>query len=167
MNGPRPAGAPGGTRRVTVSAAATERLGTALAAALAAGDVLVLTGPLGAGKTRLVAGLARGLGATSRVRSPSFTLLNEYRGALPLHHLDLYRLEGAEADGLGLEELVEDGVLAAEWGERLPGWLRADALTIAFEVLGEEERALTAAGSGARGLALLEAWRALPAGEAG
>jgi len=157
----------GADRRVTVTAAATERLGEALAAGLQAGDVIVLTGPLGAGKTRLVAGLARGLGAGGRVRSPSFTLLNEYRGRLPLHHLDLYRLEGAEAEGLGLEELVEDGVLVAEWGERLPGWLRADALTLGFEVLGEEERALSASGSGPRGLALLERWRALPAGADG
>jgi tRNA threonylcarbamoyladenosine biosynthesis protein TsaE len=157
----------GADRRVTVAVAATERLGEVLAAALRPGDVLVLVGPLGAGKTRLVAGLARGLGAAGRVRSPSFTLLNEYRGRLPLHHLDLYRLEGAEAEGLGLEELVEDGVLVAEWGERLPGWLRADALTIAFEVLGEESRALSAAAAGPRGCELLAAWRALPAGEAG
>jgi len=167
VTGTPAAGTPGPARRVTVSVAATERLGAALAAGLRAGDVLVLTGPLGAGKTRLVAGLARGLGATARVRSPSFTLLNEYRGALPLHHLDLYRLAGAEVDGLGLEELVEDGVLAAEWGERLPAWLRADALTVTFEVLGEEERALTATGAGPRGLALLGSWRALPAGERG
>ena len=161
------AGAPAAARRVTASAEATERLGAALAAALAPGDVLVLTGPLGAGKTRLVAGLARGLGAPARVRSPSFTLLNEYRGRLPLHHLDLYRLEGAEADGLGLEELVEDGVLAAEWGERLPGWLLAGALTVTFEVLDGERRVLVASGAGARGRALLERWRALPDGEAG
>jgi tRNA threonylcarbamoyladenosine biosynthesis protein TsaE len=167
VNGPRPAGAPGGPRRVTVSAEATERLGAALAAGLQPGDVLVLTGPLGAGKTRLVAGLARGLGAPARVRSPSFTLLNAYRGRLPLHHLDLYRLEGPEADGLGLEELVDEGVLAAEWGERLPAWLRAGALTITFEVLGQEERALTADAAGGRGLALLELWRILPDGEAG
>jgi len=155
----------GADRRVTVTAAATERLGEELASGLRAGDVLVLTGPLGAGKTRLVAGLARGLGASGRVRSPSFTLLNEYRGRLPLHHLDLYRLEGPEAEALGLEELVEDGVLVAEWGERLPAWLRADALCLDFEVLGEEERALVATCAGPRGLALLELWRALPARE--
>ena len=106
MNGPGAPEGPGSVRRVTASAEATERLGAALAAGLRAGDVLVLTGPLGAGKTRLVAGLARGLGAPGRVRSPSFTLLNEYRGALPLHHLDLYRLAGHDADGLGLEELA-------------------------------------------------------------
>ena len=169
-SGGRPAEAPdasaGTLRRVTAAPGETERLGEALAAALCAGDVIVLTGPLGAGKTRLVAGLARGLGVAARVRSPSFTLLNEYRGTLALHHLDLYRLEGADTDGLGLEEVVEEGVLVAEWGEKLPGWLRADALVLRFEVLGESERAVTAEAVGPRGLALLEAWRGLPAGEA-
>ena len=166
MNGSRAAGAPDAARRVTVSAEATERLGAALAAGLRAGDVLVLIGPLGAGKTRLVAGLARGLGATTRVRSPSFTLLNEYRGRLPLHHLDLYRLEGADADGLGLEELLDEGVLVAEWGEKLPDALRADALILTFAVLGEEERSVLAEAAGPRGRELLTCWCALPAGEA-
>ena len=128
--------------------------------------MLVLTGPLGSGKTRFVAGLARGLGARSRVRSPSFTLLNEYRGALTLHHLDLYRLEGPEVDGLGLEELVDDGALAVEWGEKLPAWLREDALTLVFEVLSERERAVTASPAGPRGAALLAVWERMPGGEA-
>lgn len=155
-----------GVRRVSASAEETERLGATLAAALGAGDVLVLTGPLGSGKTRFVAGLARGLGARSRVRSPSFTLLNEYRGALTLHHLDLYRLEGRDVDGLGLEEVVDDGALAVEWGEKLPAWLREDALTLVFEVLSECERALTAGAAGPRGAALLGAWERLAGGEA-
>lgn len=149
-------------RRVTAAVEETERLGEALAAGLVAGDVLVLTGPLGSGKTRFVAGLARGLGARSRVRSPSFTLLNEYRGALLLHHLDLYRLEGRDVDDLGLEELVDEGVLAVEWGEKLPGWLRADALTLCFEVLSEQERGVTAGATGGRGRELLALWRRLP-----
>jgi len=96
--------APDLDRRVTDSEAATEALGAAFAAGLEAGDVIVLTGPLGAGKTRFVAGMARGLEARSRVRSPSFTLINEYRGDRLLLHLDLYRLEPREAEGLGLEE---------------------------------------------------------------
>jgi tRNA threonylcarbamoyladenosine biosynthesis protein TsaE len=128
--------------------------------------VLVLTGPLGSGKTCFVAGLARGLGIRSRVRSPSFTLLNEYRGALPLHHLDLYRLEGGEADGLGLEELVDEGALVVEWGEKLPAWLREEALTLVFEVLSERERAITASAAGKRGGELLAVWDRMPAGEA-
>jgi tRNA threonylcarbamoyladenosine biosynthesis protein TsaE len=150
-------------RQVAASVQRTEKLGESLAAMFRAGDVLVLTGPLGAGKTRFVAGLARGLGVPGRVRSPSFTLLNEYRGILPLLHLDLYRLEGADADGLGLEELLERGVLVAEWGEKLPGRLRAEALTLTFEILSESRRAITASSAGERGRQLLSAWCALPA----
>jgi tRNA threonylcarbamoyladenosine biosynthesis protein TsaE len=149
-------------RRVTTSVEETERLGESLAAGLVAGDVLVLTGPLGSGKTRFVAGLARGLGVTSRVRSPSFTLLNEYRGALVLHHLDLYRLEGPDVDGLGLEELVDDGALAVEWGEKLPDWLREEALTLTFEILSEHERAVSASPAGERGHGLLALWQRMP-----
>jgi tRNA threonylcarbamoyladenosine biosynthesis protein TsaE len=100
------------------------------------------------------------------VRSPSFTLLNEYRGALTLHHLDLYRLEGPDVDGLGLEELVDDGALAVEWGEKLPAWLHEDALTLVFEVLSERERAVTASAAGPRGAALLAVWKRMPDGEA-
>ena len=173
--GERPAAAPpgagpgwppaAGTRRVTVSAEETERLGETFAAGLVAGDVLALSGPLGAGKTCFVAGLARGLGATSRVRSPSFTLLNEYRGRLTLHHLDLYRLEGVEADGLGLDESVDEGVLAVEWGEKLPGWLREEALALTFEILSPHERALTAGGAAGRGRELLALWDLMPDAE--
>ena len=159
------AGFPAGIRRVTAAVDETERLGENLAAGLVAGDVLVLTGPLGAGKTCFVRGLARGLGARSRVRSQSFTLLNEYRGVFMLHHLDLYRLEGSEVDGLGLEELVGEGALVVEWGERLPAWLREEALTLVFEVLSEHERALTASAVGERGGALLAVWERIPAGE--
>jgi tRNA threonylcarbamoyladenosine biosynthesis protein TsaE len=157
---------PAGARRVTASADETERLGETLAAGLVAGDVLALSGPLGAGKTRFVAGLARGLGATSRVRSPSFTLLNEYRGRLMLHHLDLYRLEGADVDGLGLEERADDGVLAVEWGEKLPDWLREEALALTFEILSPHERSVTAAGADGRGLELQAVWDLMPAAEA-
>jgi len=168
----RPAGGadraqfPAGVRRVTAAAEATERLGETLAAGLVAGDVLVLSGPLGSGKTCFVAGLARGLGTRSRVRSPSFTLMNEYRGVLMLHHLDLYRIEGPEVDGLGLEELVDEGALVAEWGEKLPAWLREEALTLTFEVLSEHERAVTASAAGERGAELLAVWELMPPVEA-
>jgi tRNA threonylcarbamoyladenosine biosynthesis protein TsaE len=161
-----PAGSPAGVRRVTAAPEETERFGETLAARLVAGDVLVLTGALGSGKTCFVAGLARGLGIRSRVRSPSFTLLNEYRGALLLHHLDLYRLEGGEVDGLGLEELVDEGALVVEWGEKLPAWLREEALTLVFEVLSERERAITASAAGERGRELLAVWERIPVGEA-
>jgi tRNA threonylcarbamoyladenosine biosynthesis protein TsaE len=166
VSGADQAGIPAGVRRVTAAAGETERLGETLAAGLVAGDVLVLTGPLGSGKTCFVAGLARGLDVKSRVRSPSFTLLNEYRGVLRLHHLDLYRLEGSEVDGLGLEELVDDGALVVEWGEKLPAWLREEALTLDFEVLSEHERSITASAAGERGGELLAVWELLPAVEA-
>ncbi len=148
------------------SAAETEALGAALAPHLEIGDVLALEGPLGAGKTRFVAGLARGLGAGTRVRSPSFTLVNEYRGRLPLLHVDLYRLEPAEADALGLEEQVERGILAVEWGEKLPARLRERSLVVEFEILSESGRRIGARpavpgvpASLARPAALIAAWR--------
>ena len=81
---------------------------------------MLLEGELGAGKTAFVRGLAVGLGAPEEeVSSPTFTLVQEYRGRLPLLHADLYRLSGAEADELGLEELGGDGVMAVEWAAKL------------------------------------------------
>ncbi len=147
--------------RASDSPAATEALGAALAPALVAGDVLALAGELGAGKTRFVAGLARVLAPGARVRSPSFTLVNEYGGMPELFHLDLYRLATGEVDGLGLEEYASRGVLVVEWGERLPAAWRAEALELAFVVGDGDERTLTARGHGARGAALLAAWCAL------
>jgi tRNA threonylcarbamoyladenosine biosynthesis protein TsaE len=143
----------------TRSAAETEALGRALAAALEPGDVVTLTGPLGAGKTRLVAGIAEGLGVKAHVRSPTFTLVNEYRGGRPpLFHVDLYRLESGETVGLGIEEMLESGALVVEWGERLPAALRREALAITIEPGVGDERRLTASAERDRGLALLEAW---------
>ncbi len=148
--------------RLTASPEATERLGEALSPQLATGDLLLLDGPLGAGKTRFVAGLARGLGARGRVRSPSFTLLHEYSGRVPLFHADLYRLETREVAGLGLEESLEQGALVVEWGERLPESDRRDALVIGFEIVSDRERRLVATGVGPRGRELLAFWRTLP-----
>lgn len=98
----------------------TRALGAALGRVLrdqdARGAVVGLAGPLGSGKTCFVQGLARGLGTGGYVRSPTFTLVHEYPGPLPLHHVDLYRIGPAEADALGLEEILEgDGVTAVEW----------------------------------------------------
>ena len=113
----------------------------ALAATLHAGDVLLLSGDLGAGKTAFVRGLAEGLGVPAEdVSSPTFTLVQEYRGGrLPLYHADLYRLDRAATDDLGLEEMGQDGVLAVEWPDRLthpiPG-----ATAIAIEIVDESTR---------------------------
>ena len=160
-----PLPAPAGARRMTLSAEETAALGAALAHALEPGDVIALEGPLGAGKTRFVTGLARGIGAAERVRSPSFTLINEYRGRLVLLHADLYRVEEGEVPALGLGELGEDAVLAVEWGEKLPGRLAADALRLRFEIVSERERAITGSADAGRGAALLAAWRAIGSAE--
>lgn len=143
----------------------TEALGTALASVLAPGDIVALSGPLGAGKTRFVAGVARGLAAAARVRSPTFTLVNEYRGRLRLLHVDLYRLEQREVGPLGLEEALDDAAIVVEWGEKLPAdWWRS-ALRIRFEPTGETQRRLTAHADGARARQLLADWsRVLGAG---
>lgn len=100
---------------------ATLDLGRRLAACLRAGDVVLLEGPLGAGKTVLVRGIVEGLGGTGEVASPTFVLVRHHRGRLPVVHADLYRLEDpADAERLGLLELAEDGVLVVEWAERAP-----------------------------------------------
>ena len=113
---------------VTHSEAETAEVANALARSLAAGAVVLLSGDLGAGKTAFVRGLAEGLGIDPElVSSPTFTLIQEYRGGrLPLHHVDLYRLRSIEVDDLGLDELtLEAGVTAIEWPDRLPRPLAA------------------------------------------
>jgi len=107
----------------THSEAETSAVGSDLAGSLTAGSVVLLTGDLGAGKTAFVRGLAAGLGIDPEaVSSPTFTLIQEYRGGrLPLHHVDLYRVRSIEVDDLGLDELtLEGGVTAIEWPDRLP-----------------------------------------------
>ena len=131
--------------RVTASEDETQAVGRELAATLHAGDVLLLAGDLGAGKTTFVRGLAEGLGIDpAEVSSPTFTLVHEYRGnGLTLYHADLYRLERAATDDLGLEEFgLKDGVLAIEWPDRLSHELPG-ARWIRLEVVNEESRRIT------------------------
>jgi tRNA threonylcarbamoyladenosine biosynthesis protein TsaE len=138
----------------------TERAGEALAGALQPGDTIALTGPLGAGKTRFVTGLARGLACPGRVRSPSFSLVNEYGGRITLFHVDLYRIEPMDVDSLGLDEVLERGALVVEWGEKLPSSYRRDALEITIAIGAGTERRFEAHAEArsARAAALLEAW---------
>jgi tRNA threonylcarbamoyladenosine biosynthesis protein TsaE len=120
----------------------TQRLAGELASTLAAGDVLLLSGNLGAGKTAFVRGLAQGLGIDpEEVSSPTFTLIHEYRGGrLALYHADLYRLERAGTEDIGLEEVgVSDGVLAIEWPDRLTHTIPG-ARTVAIEIIDETTR---------------------------
>ena len=133
---------------ISHSPAETESLGEVWGREATRGRVIALSGDLGAGKTQLVRGLARGLGVTTRVHSPTFTLVNEYSGGrLRLFHLDLYRLETPEQiHSAGLEEYLQpDGVTVIEWAERLAqnGEWRAvggGLLRVMIEVLSETER---------------------------
>ena len=133
------------TDRVTASEEETQAVARELSATLRAGDVLLVSGDLGAGKTTFVRGLAEGLGINPReVSSPTFTIVHEYRGnGLTLYHADLYRLERAATDDLGLEEIgVKDGVLAIEWPDRLSHEL-AGARLVRLEVVNDSSRRIT------------------------
>jgi tRNA threonylcarbamoyladenosine biosynthesis protein TsaE len=130
---------------LTQSEAETEALAAELAAAFRGGEVVLLSGELGAGKTVFVRGLARGVGADpEEVASPTFVLLTRYPGRLTLHHADLYRLAGGGDDlELGLEELPGPrGVLAIEWAERLSRhpWDPAVAIRVTLEHAGDDTR---------------------------
>ena len=130
------------------NAEGTETFGARLAALLRAGDVVALSGELGAGKTTLARGLLRGLGFEGDVVSPTFPLVVAYEPPetrLPLWHVDLYRIEdGDEIEELALGEARLDSALVIEWPERLAGRLWPDALQLRIEPAGEGERALTA-----------------------
>jgi tRNA threonylcarbamoyladenosine biosynthesis protein TsaE len=124
----------------------TRELGRSLAAILREGDVVLIIGEMGTGKTCLAKGLARGLGIGENVLSPTFTLLREYKGRLPLYHLDAYRLEGPwDLFDLGIEEYLEgDGVLVVEWGDRARDFFPGDFLEVRLEFTDrEEERRIT------------------------
>jgi tRNA threonylcarbamoyladenosine biosynthesis protein TsaE len=125
---------------VTASEAETAAIGGALAATLRPGMVVRVSGPLGAGKTAFVRGLAQGLGCDpSDVSSPTFTIVQEYPGPTRLQHVDLYRLSPAEVRDLALDDLLDDAVMAVEWPDR---WQDApeDAIDVTIEVVGEGER---------------------------
>ena len=131
---------------ISHSPAETEALGERWGQRAQPGLVLALSGDLGAGKTQLVKGLARGLGVTARVHSPTFTLVNEYGGGrLRLFHLDLYRLETpAQIQSAGVEEFLQpDGVAVIEWAERLGGETAARLIRVNFEITSETERTIT------------------------
>ena len=129
---------------ITHSEEETQAVARAIAATLGAGDILLVSGNLGAGKTAFVRGLAEGLGiAPAEVSSPTFTIVHEYGGGrLRLYHADLYRLDRAATADLGLEELgVRDGVLAIEWPDRLSHDVPS-AVAIDIEIVDEKTRAI-------------------------
>ena len=136
------------THRLTVhsvSADETRRIGRALGEAARPGDVLLLEGAFGVGKTVLVQGLAAGLGVEAPITSPSFVLMVQHRGRLPLFHVDLYRLDGRMDDEMldGLADAQDaGGVCAIEWPGALPTDLRAEATSIKIAALDDEIREL-------------------------
>lgn len=164
---PRPPSAPSSARSLTLhsrSAQATQDLAAALAGILVDGDLLVLSGDLGAGKTTFAQGLGRALGITDRITSPTFTLANRYEGSLTLNHLDVYRIEElADTLDLDLPELLEEGVTVIEWGEQILPVLGDDFLLIRLRnhETDDDRRILEIEPSGARWLgrfgALVEA----------
>lgn len=128
--------------------AQTMALGERLAPLLIAGDVIVLNGDLGAGKTTFTKGIAKGLGIQRVIKSPTFTIIREYLdGRLPLYHMDIYRLETGGGEDLGLEEYFEgDGISVVEWAEFVADELPSEYLAITFnrcDQAGEEVRSVT------------------------
>ena len=131
------------------SEAETEALGEALAGRLTAGDVIAFSGDLGAGKTAFTRGLARGLGVTERVASPTFTIVNEYLGGrLPLFHFDLYRLSSAEElFDIGWEDYLDrGGVCAVEWSENGEGVLEDPIRVDIRRGAADDQRVITITG---------------------
>lgn len=140
----------------STSPAETQAVAAALSAHLDLGDLLVLAGDLGAGKTCFTQGLGAGLGIEERITSPTFTLVNRYdSGRLELHHLDVYRLDDiAETIDLDLPELLEVGVTVIEWGEEIEAVLPVDHLTVrlrfADEPSADDERRIQLEPGGSR-----------------
>jgi tRNA threonylcarbamoyladenosine biosynthesis protein TsaE len=144
----------------TGSPEATRACGAAAASLLRAGDVLLLCGDLGAGKTQLTKGIAEGLGVADPVTSPTFNILLVHEGRLPLYHFDLYRLDRAEqledVDYWGT--LEADGVSVVEWGDRFPDALPVQGVVVRMLITGDETRAIEVVAMGQRGSELAAAW---------
>ena len=146
-------------RVVSTSADMTRAIGVAIASMVELGTVVVLIGDLGTGKTVMAQGIAGGLGVVEPVVSPTFTLAREYRGRVPVHHLDVYRLDRMqEAIDLGLDELFDGAVTLIEWGDGVRDLLPTDRLEIELELFPPDEadddtRAITITPYGAEWLA--------------
>lgn len=146
----------------TVAEPGTERLGEALGRLARPGDVVLLSGDLGAGKTHLTKGIARGLGVAEEITSPTFNLVLLHEGRIPLYHVDLYRLDRADQlEEIGYFDALEGGGLAVvEWGDRFAEAAPAEYVDVALSIEGDELRALHVTGHGLRGETLATAWAA-------
>lgn len=142
------------------SEAATQSVGGALGALAAAGDVVLLAGDLGAGKTQLTKGLATALGVVEPVTSPTFNLLLVHQGRLPLYHFDLYRLEhAAQLEDLDYWGTLEaDGVSVVEWGDRFAEAMPEECVTVTISIHSDDLRSLALTGRGPRGELLARIW---------
>lgn len=134
---------------LTNNEAETEAIGAKLSAALPDGSVVALYGGLGAGKTAFVRGMARGMGLSARVSSPTFTIVNEYLGARELIHFDMYRLSGAdELFDIGWEDYLARGaVCAVEWSENVQDAFFGDEIRVTIEKLSDTDRKITIEGA--------------------
>lgn len=139
----------------------TRRMGQVLAPLVGPGDVVLLSGDLGAGKTVLAKGLAEGLGVVEPITSPTFNILLVHQGRIPLHHFDLYRLDAAEqledVDYFGT--LEAGGVSLVEWGDRFGEADPEERVAVRITIEGDKERVLAVEGRGRRGAQLAEEWR--------
>jgi tRNA threonylcarbamoyladenosine biosynthesis protein TsaE len=135
-------------KRVSRSAEETQALGERLGSRLGKGDVVACIGALGAGKTCFLQGLARGLGVTADVTSPTFVLVNQYTGRVPVFHVDAYRTGSlTELVDLGLEEMLHgEGVTIVEWADKLLSLLPPRTITVTITGLGDEAREIEIAG---------------------
>ncbi|MBN2860547.1 MAG: tRNA (adenosine(37)-N6)-threonylcarbamoyltransferase complex ATPase subunit type 1 TsaE [Sphaerochaetaceae bacterium] len=133
---------------VCATEAETMELGRRIGRNLSSGSLVSLTGPLGAGKTVIAKGIAQAMNITEAVVSPTFTLVQEYEGDMDLHHLDLYRINGAEDfEGIGGEELLyEKGVTLIEWSEKIAELLPSHTIFIAISINDTQERLIEVKG---------------------
>ncbi len=144
----------------TKSPSETIRIGKEIGGLLLPGDVVALAGELGTGKTQFIKGLAEGVGVgkSTYISSPSFTLINEYPGKIPFYHIDLFRLTSEkEAEGLGLEEYFQgNGITAIEWADKIPSLLPSELLWVHLHYVGKHTRTLELLGKGDRYQKLVE-----------
>ena len=123
----------------------THEIGRAIGSKVVPGDIVLLSGSLGAGKTTLTQGIVWGLGSAEYARSPTFVLINEYDARVPVYHMDLYRLDSfEEVDGLGLDDyLYGDGVCVIEWADKASGYFPERHLSVFIRTVSDEIRELT------------------------
>ena len=134
----------------------THALGRRIGESVSENMVILLSGDLGAGKTTLTQGIAKGLGVKRTVTSPTFTILKIYRGRMPLYHIDADRLEGVSQD-LGFEELLEDeGLTVIEWSQFIPELIPEEYLSVSIHLLDEDQREFICEAHGSEYEALLE-----------